>query len=173
MIVGIGGVSRAGKTTLADLMAKLFVARGKKVAMIHQDDYIYEEASIPKVKDRTDWEHPDSIDFDRYHEAILNADKENDLVIAEGLLTFYNPKIIDLMDRKIYVTISKKTFLERKSEDLRWGSEADPEWYMEHIWDSFLQYGAPVEEEYFLIDGSQYFDLITVVQYILMSGESQ
>ncbi|MFT4568250.1 MAG: nicotinamide/nicotinate riboside kinase [Saprospiraceae bacterium] len=172
MIVGIGGVSRAGKTTLANLMAKLFLARGKSVGIIHQDKYVHEESALPRIRDSVNWEHPSSIRIEDFREAIVDAEKENDLVIAEGLLCFYNPEITDLMDRKILVTISKDTFLERKKEDLRWGSEPDPDWYMEHIWHSYLKYGKPQTAEYFTINGNQYFDLITVVQYILHSGES-
>lgn len=172
MIVGIGGVSRAGKTTLANLMAKLFLARGKSVSIIHQDEFVYEESILPRIRDRVDWEHPSSIRLSDFRRAILDAKKEHDLVIAEGLLCFYDTELTDLMDRKILVTISKATFLERKREDLRWGSEPDPDWYMEHIWDSYLQYGKPRTDEYFTINGNQYFDLITVVQYILRSEES-
>ncbi len=172
MIVGIGGVSRAGKTTLANLMAKLFLARGKSVSIIHQDEYVNEESALPRIQDRLNWEHPSSIRVKDFRDAIKNAKEQNDLVIAEGLFCFYDSTLTDLMDRKILVTISKETFLERKKEDLRWGSEADPVWYMEHIWDSYLKYGQPATDDYFTIDGNQYFDLITVVQYILRSGES-
>lgn len=171
MIVGIGGVSRAGKTTLANLMAKLFLARGKSVSIIHQDEYVYDEQVLPRIRDRLDWEHPSTIRVTDFRNAIENASKENDLVIAEGLLCFYGSEVLELMDRKILVTISKETFLVRKKEDLRWGSEPDPDWYMEHIWDSYQKYGKPQTDEYFTIDGNQYFDLITVVQYILRSQD--
>ena len=171
MIVGIGGVSRAGKTTLANLMAKLFLARGKSVSIIHQDEYVHEESALPRIRDRVDWEHPNTIRLDDFRDAILNAKKENDLVIAEGILCFYGPELSDLMNRKILVTISKDTFLERKKEDLRWGSDRDPDWYMEHIWESYQKYGKPHTDDYFTIDGNQYFDLITVVQYILRSND--
>jgi len=171
MIVGIGGVSRAGKTTLANLMAKLFLARNKSVVIIHQDEYVHEERDIPKIKDRIDWEHPASIRTDDFRNAVIEANESHDLVIAEGLLCFNDPELTKRMDRKILVTIAKETFLERKKEDLRWGSEPDPAWYMEHIWESYLRYGQPQSDDYFIIDGNQYFDLITVVQFILHSED--
>lgn len=172
MIIGIGGVSRAGKSTLADLLVKLFVAQGRSAIIFSQDDYVIDEADLPIIKDRRDWEVPSSIRHADFRKAVLDAKSHYDLVIAEGLLCFHDPALFDLMDRKIFVQISKETFLLRKREDLRWGSTIDPDWYMDHVWDSHQQNGIPdLAADIFVIDGSTYFDLLTVMKYVLNSTE--
>ncbi len=168
MIIGIGGVSRAGKSTLANLLTKLFIARGNKVLIFSQDDYIQPEERIPIIRDRVDWEVPESIRISDFSKDILEARKHHNLIIAEGLFCFYDPLLVDQMSRKIYIHISKDIFLHRKKEDLRWGSTPDPDWYMEHIWNRHQRYGIPSDlEQYFTVDGSQYFDLIQIMQYCL------
>jgi hypothetical protein len=57
------------------------------------------------------------------------------------------------MDKKVFVEIPKSLFLERKIKDKRWGEF--PEWYMEHIWQSYEKYGKidPSDKTYFVVDG--------------------
>ena len=64
-----------------------------------------------------------------------------DVVIAEGLMALYDTSTNALYDTCFFIEISKAAFLKRKAEDLRWGRE--PDWYLEHIWESFQRYGQP------------------------------
>lgn len=139
MIVAIGGVSRAGKTTLARKIRDLFP--GKKVTVLCQDDFVKPVEQIPSVGDRIDWEHPDSIDHSAFRKAMMAESKENELVIVEGLLVFYDQETVKLFDRKILIEIDHETYLRRKKKDMRWGVE--PDWYIQHIWDSYIRYGKP------------------------------
>ena len=143
MIIGIGGVSRAGKTKLARRLQKYFRQQGRSVRLLHQDEFVFPESEIPKVKGRVDWEHPGSIDFSRFRESIVKASQQYDVVIAEGLMAFCDEETNRLYEKCFFVEISKPTFLRRKAADQRWGEE--PEWYVEHIWESYLKYGVPVE----------------------------
>ncbi len=143
MIIGIGGLSRAGKTKLAKRLRKHFREQGRSALILHQDEFVFPENQIPKVRDRVDWEHPGSIDFHRFRQAILDAALRFDVVIAEGLMAFYDAETKRLYDKCFFVEISKPTFLRRKAADKRWGEE--PEWYVEHIWKSYLKYGMPAE----------------------------
>ena len=45
--------------------------------------------------------------------------------------------IIQHYTHTIELAISYQTFLKRKIEDHRWGEE--PDWYIQHIWESHLQ----------------------------------
>ncbi|MCO6480377.1 MAG: hypothetical protein J5I94_27295 [Phaeodactylibacter sp.] len=141
MIIGIGGVSRSGKTTLAKRLARHFRRQGLSAVILHQDDFVFPEEQIPKIRGKTDWEHPGSIDFERFRQAIRSNANTHDIVIAEGLMALYDEGANALYDKCFFVEISRETFLERKSQDLRWGKE--PDWYIIRIWDSFQQYGQP------------------------------
>lgn len=154
-MVGIGGISRAGKTSLARLLKKEIEARDYSVVLFHQDHYTYPTQFIPRIRDHLDWESPFSIDFSRFRNSLLKAKQHIDIVLAEGLFAFYEPSIRDLYDMKFFIQIDKKTFLERKEKDERWGKE--PLWYIQHIWDSYLKFGLipETETEYYFIDGKE------------------
>lgn len=137
MIIGIGGVSRAGKTTLANQLSKRI--KGKTIGILKQDDFVKKD-QLPMIRDHIDWEHPDSIDWKSLLSAILAFEKKYDLVIVEGLFAFYRDHINAFYDRSIFVYIEQDIFWKRKKQDLRWGKE--PNWFIQHIWESFIQYGA-------------------------------
>ncbi len=137
MIIGIGGVSRSGKTLLSAFIKDLYPDRKTKI--LCQDDFVISEDEIPRIKGEIDWECPESIDWKRFHNALKQTIKEYDMAIAEGLLVFYRPEITAMFDRKIFVEIPEELFRKRKITDMRWGSF--PDWYVDHIWTSFLKYG--------------------------------
>ena len=164
MIIGIGGVSRSGKSTLARIICSAF--NEKKIEIVSQDNFAFNENLIPRINNEIDWECPDSIDFNRLREAIKNAGKENDIVIAEGLLIFYEQETNVLFDKKILIHLSEKIFRERKITDKRWGSF--PAWYIDHIWNSFLKYGNVDlgSQDYLHLDGSGPFRKELIIDYL-------
>ncbi len=139
MIIGIGGVSRSGKTTLALQMKATYEAKGHTVVVLHQDDYVQPEAQIPLVRDRVDWECPESMDFERLRVAVEEAAQRADYVIVEGILVFYDPAVNALFNERILLEIDRNTFLERRALETRWGVE--PLWFREYVWESYLKYG--------------------------------
>lgn len=141
MVIGIGGVSRSGKTTRALELQAQYQQQGKTVAVLHQDDYTQPKKKIPRVRYKIDWEHPGSMDFRRFEQAILDAQQAHDVVIAEGILAFYDPAVNALFDERIFMEIDRETFLERRSKEVRWGRE--PRWYLEYVWESYLRWGLP------------------------------
>jgi uridine kinase len=138
-IIGIGGVSCAGKSLLADKLSQRFRESGYRTCVLDQDDYVFPTAEIPLVRDHTDWECPESIDFKGFEEAIKDASASYDIVIAAGLMVFWEPGIRKTFDYLVFIKITREEFRRRKRKDLRWGRE--PEWYIDHIWDSYLEYG--------------------------------
>jgi nicotinamide/nicotinate riboside kinase len=164
MIIGIGGVSRSGKSTLANLMVTYFRKNGKKAIIFHQDDFVFPETNIPKIKNKTDWESPQSIDFELYREVVELFRPRFDVVIAEGLFAFYDDKMNELYDKKFHVKISKRTFLIRRAMDIRWGYE--PTWFIDHVWQSFLKFGKPKKEikNIISVSGEDEFDMEKVIK---------
>ncbi|GAP44405.1 hypothetical protein TBC1_12210 [Lentimicrobium saccharophilum] len=133
--IAIGGVSRSGKTFLSEMLGSIL----PDSVIIHQDIYIPDKKDIPVIKDHLDWERPEAIDWQAFKNAIQVAGKNFRYVIIEGLLVFRNETLNQLYDRNIFISLSKDVFLQRKRADLRWGAE--PDWYIEHIWESYLSYG--------------------------------
>ncbi len=164
MVIGIGGVSNAGKTTLATrLKEKLSALR---ISILCQDDFAHPTFEIPRINGHVDWEVPESIDLARYYRHILKGREENDIVIAEGLFAFCDKHIYNHYDKKIFLTIRKETFWRRKSKDLRWGKE--PEWYMEHIWESHFKCGMlkEVDENTIILSGEETIDLDKLLPFL-------
>ncbi|MBZ0243851.1 MAG: hypothetical protein K8F24_11590, partial [Bacteroidales bacterium] len=107
MIIGIGGASRAGKTTLAEWIRKQFPHQ--KTQILCQDDYVFPTRLIPRIQDRIDWEHPDSVDHEALRKAIIAEAKSNDLVIVEGLMVFHDQLTNALYDKMLFVEIDFDT----------------------------------------------------------------
>lgn len=164
MIIGIGGISNAGKSKLAAKIKEYY--SNKKVKILCQDDFALPTPEIPKLKGHTNWEIPDSIDFDRFYSNILNEANHNDIVIDEGLFVFYEDRLNRLYDKMIYLSISKETFINRKMKDLRWGQE--PDWYVEHIWDSHHLFFEKIakRKEAFQLSGEHPVDFQSVIVYL-------
>lgn len=133
--IAIGGVSRSGKTFLSAMLGRYL----DNSIIIHQDTYIPPESEIPLIKDHIDWERPEAIDWISFENAIIEAGKTFKYVIVEGLFVYWDEKINQNFDKHLFITLPKPVFEKRKREDLRWGAE--PDWYIEHIWQGHLKYG--------------------------------
>ena len=162
MIIGIGGLSRSGKSFLAEELKKLFVSRGKSVTVLDQEDFVLPSKEIPLIRDHVDWEIPESIDWQKLKTTISLDKKNSDVLIIEGLMVFWDEWIRGKCDKRIFIEFDKKEFVSRKRIDLRWGKE--PEWYIEHIWQSYLQYGHSAHGENIdiTLNGSADFDIPSI-----------
>jgi len=167
IIIGIGGVSCSGKSMFAEELSLHFRNSGYTAIAINQDDYVYPVAGIPVVKGHTDWECPESIDFESFGEAIRDASLCYDVVIAGGLMVFREPSVYDMFDFRIFIELTRSEFKRRKRKDLRWGRE--PEWYIDHIWDSYLKYGQYPRglKPDLLLDGDEAFDFGQITNIII------
>lgn len=145
MIIGIGGPSRSGKSTLALEMKAAFEREGRSVCIFDQDQFAFPEADLPRIQDRADWERPESMDFRRLEAAVREAADRFDVVIAEGILIFFDPALNALFDRRIFIDIDKEQYLERRRRETRWGPE--PDWYLEYVWNCHLKWGRSVLQD--------------------------
>lgn len=156
LVIGIGGVSRAGKSTLASLIASFFLH--DTCLILCQDDFIRPLSEIPRVRDHVDWEDPYSIDFDKLYSSIIQQQTKYGVIIVEGLFAFNNESINHLFNFGYFIKIKRREFFHRKRLDLTWGAE--PEWYIHHIWKSYLKYGRTLNNisPLFVLDGNKPFD---------------
>ncbi len=138
--IAIGGCSRSGKTTLANLLISYNISQ--QIRLFPLDEYVFPEKQIPLIRDYVDWEHPLSTNFPKLHHDLSQfLVNPGALAIIEGLVPFWQPEIRDLITDAIYLHISRDEFLKRKENDLRWGIV--PQWYKEHIFESHLKFGLP------------------------------
>lgn len=163
MIIGIGGASRSGKSTLARLLVNHYRDSGKTAIVLYMDDFVFPTEEIPKVRDKVDWECPESINFNLLSEVLDFYITKFEVVVADGFLAFYDDKLADKFDKRIFVSISKETFLSRKEQDLRWGDI--PRWFFEHIWESYLKYGIPDFEKnnYLQVSGETEYNSMAIL----------
>lgn len=127
LFIGIAGGSGSGKTTVARNIKQAF-SKDERVAIIEMDSY-YKDLSGKTMEERekNNYDIPDALDF-----ALLEHDlaclKENkaiekpiydfvthsrrketvriepaDIIVLEGILTFHNKEVRDLLDIKIFV----------------------------------------------------------------------
>lgn len=169
LLIGIGGVSRSGKSSLALLLREYF--KSETVAIVNQDEYIHSAFQMPWVENELDWEDPESLDFQRMYYEIGWLEKNVEILIVEGLFAFYFPELNKRYDKKIMVEINYECFYQRKLRDKHWGEV--PDWYIKHIWDSFMKYGLPDQlDEVLVLNGQDKYELDPIVNYLIQDEKS-
>jgi len=167
MVIAIGGASRSGKTRLAKLLKENLL--GEETLILCQDDYVYPISQIPTIRDRIDWESPESINFESLHEDLTNGIVDYDHVIIEGFLVFHQSELFQRFDRSIFIYIDKKTFIDRRMEDTRW--ENEPDWYIEYVWESYLKYGQVMDQYNCLkVSGTEPIATGDILKYIMVKA---
>ena len=133
-LILIGGVSRSGKSTLAQQLASVL----PHSAYLEQDFFVKSEEQLPVIQNRIDWDSPESVDWISWEAAIRNNLESYDWVVAEGIFAFYNEVINELKHFTIHLSVDRNTFLDERKKETRWGEE--PEWFLDHVWESHLKY---------------------------------
>ena len=126
MIIGICGGTGSGKTTIARAIVN--TVGEDKVVLIEQDSYYRNLADMPLDERRqANFDHPDSIDSDMLVNHIIRLKQglsvempvydmvthtrsdridtinPRPVVIIEGILIFSEPRVLDLIDIRIFV----------------------------------------------------------------------
>lgn len=136
LVIGIGGISRAGKTSVTKFISKSFNIH--KVVQI--DMYLigpikkFDESLNDYIED---WEDPLSYDLDKFYND-LKFEKENydGIIIAEGFLLYSKKEFVDLIDIKIWLDVDKETARERRINTKHYGSDF---YFNEYIWKGFIE----------------------------------
>ena len=125
VIIGIAGGTGSGKSTFTNRLKKAF---GDSISVLYHDNYYKAHEELPfEERKLLNYDHPDAFDSDllvhdimelkegrsiispTYDYTIHNRAKETVLVeprkviLIEGILTLYDPRLRDLMDIKIFV----------------------------------------------------------------------
>lgn len=126
MIIGICGGTGSGKTTIARSIVE--AVSPQNVVLVEQDSYYRNLSDMPlDERHQANFDHPDSLDSDMLVNHILRlkqglsiemplydfathtrSDKieiiePRPVVIVEGILIFAEPRVLDLLDVRVYV----------------------------------------------------------------------
>lgn len=138
-IIGIGGFSGSGKTSISQ---KIILELNQPWTVLLLSDNFYkalnEEESIRAHQSKYDFDHPDAVDMDLLVEKLtsLKQGKKTEIqvysfakhnridkfftiyganvIILEGILALYDQRIIDLMDIKVFVDTDLDVCLARR-----------------------------------------------------------
>lgn len=142
MIIGICGGTGSGKTTIARKIVETVGRRN--VILVEQDSYYRNLADMPlDARRQTNFDHPDSIDSEmlvnhlkrlkgglaiempvydfKTHTRRPETDKiqPKQVVIVEGILIFAEPRVLDLLDVRVFVdTPGDIRFIRRLQRDI-------------------------------------------------------
>lgn len=126
MIIGICGGTGSGKTTIARSIVEAVSAQN--VVLVEQDSYYRNLSDMPlDERHQANFDHPDSLDSDMLVNHILRLKQglsiemplydfathtrsekieiiePRPVVIVEGILIFAEPRVLDLLDVRVYV----------------------------------------------------------------------
>jgi len=157
IIVGIGGATRSGKSSLArDLCLELGIDFN---TIIPQDKSWKAPWERPTNEFGINMEVPEAVDWERlksWIEASLSKKEKVTLkrkhevldshpqkyIFVEGFLIYSQPSIIKLLNKKIFLSISKETCFKRRMAT----KFTKPEIFSELIWPNYVKYNSNVCE---------------------------
>lgn len=142
MIIGICGGTGSGKTTIARAIVDA-VGR-ENVVLVEQDSYYRNLADMPlDERHQANFDHPDSIDSDMLVNHLVRLKqglvvemplydfkthtrsdeieiiRPKQVVIVEGILIFAEPRVLDLLDMRVFVdTPDDIRFIRRLRRDI-------------------------------------------------------
>lgn len=165
-LLAIGGMSRSGKSTLASKLQEKLLEQSLKISVISQDDFCLPSALLPTIKGSPDWELPEGVDWDRYHEFIFRQRQENDWVIVEGIFVFDDPVLLPEYNQSIILDIDYSTFMKRRNKEQRWGEE--PDWYVQYVWDAYQKRNTKPDQA-LNFSGNTSIEINAVIQKLALS----
>ena len=181
MLIGIGGCSRSGKSTLAEDLTWYYRCHNLRTIVLRQDDFVIKTDVIPTIKGQPDWDSPLSVDSELMIETYKFLKNRFDVIIIDGLFAFHNADLNRLYDKRIFVEILETTFRARRQVETRWGQE--PDWFIDHVWESYLKFGiydnrlqigdigvsitnSDQQNDYLKISGESPFELDKIITYL-------
>ena len=143
ILIGICGGSGSGKSTVTEQLLKN--TGDARCTVIRQDNYYKDQSHLsPEERVKTNYDHPfafdndlfidhlkalkagKSVDMPEYDFSVHNRKKETirlepkEIILIEGILLFSEPRVLDLLDMKIFVdTDSDVRILRRIKRDMK------------------------------------------------------
>jgi len=147
LIVGLGGVTNGGKTTMCHSLKRLFSSNkyNLRVLSMHLDHYFRSPDDPNHVHliefDHHDWDSLNALDTDRFLDDIQSNRFKCDILLIEGFLIFNIPILSNnkqLFDLIYYFDLSYDECLRRRLG--RNYDPPDPKGYFEgHVWQAYIK----------------------------------
>ncbi|CAF0960969.1 unnamed protein product [Adineta ricciae] len=145
LVVGLGGVTNGGKTTMCKALEDLFSSNKYhlRVKSLHMDDYFHPTDDPRHIHleefNHHDWDCLEALDTDRFIADVQSFRSQCDLLLVEGFLIFNvsSPKHSKLFDLGYYFDLPYEECRRRRSS--RNYDPPDPEGYFEgHVWQAYV-----------------------------------
>lgn len=117
-LILISGGSQSGKSSLASWLKSVLPGSEH----LEQDFYVLPTEQIPRIRNRINWESPESIDWEKWDKSIKKALQQYQYVIAEGLFVRHHKASVEQASCIIELAIPYPFFIQRRLNDKRWGT---------------------------------------------------
>ena len=178
LFIGICGASGSGKSTLAEELARMV---NKSILIINQDAYYYDHPDMSfEERCKLNYDEPSIFDHDlllEYVRALLSGQRvlrkrydytahrrapqaeeylePHDVIVVEGIHAFYDERLRDMMDLKLFVRVdSDICLLRRIQRDINERGRA-----IDNISTQYLTTVKPMFDQY-IRNYEQYADVI-------------
>jgi uridine kinase len=178
IVIGIGGGTGSGKTTVAKEVRKHFPE--ESVVIVHHDSYYVDRSDLPPVRrENINYDHPDSFDNEllKAHLTELRSGRPIEkpiydfethtrrqetitvrparIILLEGILVLAEDDLRELMDIKLYVdTDADERFIRRLRRDI-----TDRGRTVDQVIEQYLQTVRPMHLQ-FVETSKRYADVI-------------
>ncbi|CAG0913007.1 unnamed protein product [Notodromas monacha] len=159
IVIGIGGCSSSGKTTLASWLARCY----KKPVVISLDKfYLMEdnpklEKVIPELN-MFNYDHISAFDVRAIVRAVKDAIRKEsiDLVVVEGIVVFEIPSLQDFFTRKYFLKLDSEEFKRRRKLRVYPGAPDCDKYVENFVWPGYLHFldGAQNQEKMVFLDST-------------------
>jgi nicotinamide/nicotinate riboside kinase len=147
LVVGLGGVTNGGKTTMCHSLKRLFSSNhyNLRVISMHLDHYFRSPDDPHHVHlvefDHHDWDSLNALDTDRFLADIESNRWKCDILLVEGFLIFnipYSSNKKELFDLIYYFDLPYEECLRRRLG--RNYDPPDPKGYFQgHVWQAYVK----------------------------------
>lgn len=179
--IGISGPTASGKSSVA---RRLMCA---EIGHVPMDNFYRPHHELGGEREEINWDHPEAMGFERLYGFLKKLQREGraempvfrmnvnvvvdrkvvtlkPAMIVEGLMLFYDRRIRDLLDERIFIEVPKEVQIERRKSRARENEDRvfDEEVFREAVYPGYEKFFQPTKKHAdHVIDGTRDLDEVT------------